>query len=98
MDNHSAHKTLLTKRVLEEMFTPMYQPAHSCRFNSIESKTISLFIRNVNLVMWGLGKTEMRKKMLGLTDNITRLEFAKLVQTTMEEVGAKHMDRVTRAN
>ena len=85
LDNASAHKTLLSKRALERKFQPLFQPAHSCRFNNIE-------------FVWGLAKMAVRKKLLQKTSDLTKAQFDKLVLESCEEVARKHWKKITTAN
>jgi len=43
LDNHGAHKSPISKEIIGKYFKPLYIPAYSCQFNSIES-------------LWGLFK------------------------------------------
>lgn len=86
-DNASSHKTVSSRKCFEQLFTPLFQPPHSCRFNSIE-------------IIWGLAKQEVRKQLMARSTerDITKREFEKLVLTACEKVAGLHWKKVVAAN
>ena len=51
-----------------------------------------------SIVIWGLSKMAVRKKLLQKTKDLTKVEFDELVVSTCEEVAKKNWQRIVTAN
>ena len=71
--NVTAHTANASKRVLDELFTPLWNVPHTSSLNSIES-------------LWSVVKTRLKKLMLSRFQELSKEEFKELIVEACQAV------------
>lgn len=86
LDNHSSHRSLQVRRLLEAHFNVCFIPTQSCELNSIES-------------LWALFKKIFRKKAASLVGTLRNQgEVVSLVESIADEIPERTRIRFCEAN
>ena len=85
MDNHGAHIAKANKEFLEREFYPLYIPAHSSPFNSIER-------------VWAAAKNNFAKLSLHNKEELEEVDFVNMVLTSCNMISKNAIKNLCNAN